>query len=206
MIENFKQELKCDCNLMWLMIQEMSIRCFCKLYGCNEGFIILVYSDCVCRIVVIYVCFYLEKEDYGDLVKKGCFYWMVLGVFVSKMVVCFLDDICVVMIDIVFKGLVKGNFWFFYDISGWYWYYMRFGMSFDLCISQWDVFVYIIVVKEQVMNYLWKDEVFFKINNMWIFDKIQVGFFLVKQIEEELDCVECCKLQWDYLIKIVEYE
>jgi hypothetical protein len=206
MTENSKKELKCDCNLMWSMIQEMSTKRLCKLHGRNEGSIIPVYSDRARRIAATYARFYLEKEDYGDPAKKGRFYWMALGAFASKTVACSLDDIRVVTIDTVFKGLAKGNLWLFYDISGWHWYYTRFGTSFDLCISQRDASAYITAVKEQVTNYPWKDEALSKINNMRTFDKIQAGFALVKQIEEESDRVERRKLQWDHLIKIAEHE
>lgn len=203
---NSKKEVKCDCNLMWSMIQEMSTKRLCKLHGRNEGSIIPVFSDRARRISATYARFYLEKEDYGDPAKKGRFYWMALGAFASKTVACSLDDIRVPLVDPVFKGLAKGNLWLFYDISGWHWYYTRFRDSFDQCVSYRDASKYIKPVKEQVANYPWKDEALHKISNMQKHDYIVQAFNLVKQIEATRPGGIQENLKYQHLIAIAKHE
>lgn len=60
--EKSSKELKCDCNLMWSLIQQMSTKRLCKLHGHNEGSIIPIYSDLARRISATYARFYLETQ------------------------------------------------------------------------------------------------------------------------------------------------
>ncbi|BEV17360.1 hypothetical protein HBDW_41480 [Herbaspirillum sp. DW155] len=205
-IENSKKELKCDCTLMWSMIQEMSTKRLCRLHGRNEGSIIPIYSDRARRISASYARFYLETEDYGDPTKKGRFYWMALGAFASKTVACSLDDGRVVIANPVFQGLAKGNLWLFYDISGWHWYYTRFHKSFDDCVRCRDASGYIKPVKDQVANYPWKDDALAKIKNMSICDYIISGFNLVKQIEASRPGSRQEELKMAHLLAIANHE
>lgn len=204
--ENSKKELKCDCNLMWSMIQEMSTKRLCRLHGRNEGSIIPIYSDRARRISASYARFYLETEDYGDPTKKGRFYWMALGAFASKTVACSLDDGRVVVANPVFQGLAKGNLWLFYDISGWHWYYTRFRNSFDDCVRCRDASAYIKPVKDQVVNYPWKDDALAKIKNMSKCDYIISGFNLVKQIEASRPGSRQEELKMAHLLAIANHE
>jgi hypothetical protein len=115
------KELKCDCNLMWSMVQQMGTKRLCTLHGRNEGSIIPVFSDRARRISATCALLSGDRRLWRP-VQKGRF-WMALGAFASKTVACSLDDLRVPIIDPVFKGLAKGNLWLFYDISGWHWYY-----------------------------------------------------------------------------------
>ncbi|MET0323286.1 MAG: hypothetical protein ABW069_21410, partial [Duganella sp.] len=183
--KNSKKVVECDCNMMWSIIQQMSTKRLCKITGKNQGSIIPVYSDRAKRIAATYARFYLETEEYGDVSKKGRFYWMALGAFASKTVACSLDDTRVAMIDTVFKGLAKGNLWLFYDISGWHWYYTRFPNSFDTCVKNRNASQYVKPVKDQVANYPWRDEALSKIKNMSGHNYIVTGFDFSKKIEIE---------------------
>jgi len=200
------KELKCDCNLMWSMVQQMSTKRLCTLHGRNEGSIIPVFSDRARRISATYARFYLETEDYGDPSKKGRFYWMALGAFASKTVACSLDDLRIPIIDPVFKGLAKGNLWLFYDISGWHWYYTRFRNSFDQCVSRRDASAYIKPVRDQVANYPWKDEALPKIANMHRHDYIVEAFDLVGQIESTRPGDDQERLKYQHLMAIANHE
>lgn len=99
--------------MMWSIVQQMSTKRLCDSTGKNEGTIIPVYRDRAERIAATYARLYLETEDYGDISKKGRFYWMALGAFASKTVACSLCDTRVALIGTVFKGLAKGNLWLF---------------------------------------------------------------------------------------------
>jgi len=205
-VANSRKEIHCDCNLMWSIIQQMSTKRLCSQSGRNEGSIIPAYSDRARRIAATYARFYLETEEYGDVSKKGRFYWMALGAFASKTVACSLDDPRVMMIDTVFKGLAKGNLWLFYDISGWHWYYTRFRDSFDQCVSCRDASAYIKPVKDQVANYPWKDDALLKIKNMHEHGYIVSGFALAKKIEAEGRPTQRAAQQLLHLLDIAQHE
>lgn len=205
-VANSRKEIHCDCNLMWSIIQQMSTKRLCSQSGRNEGSIIPAYSDRARRIAATYARFYLETEEYGDVSKKGRFYWMALGAFASKTVACSLDDPRVMMIDTVFKGLAKGNLWLFYDISGWHWYYTRFRDSFDQCVSCRDASAYIKSVKDQVANYPWKDDALLKIKNMHEHGYIVSGFALAKKIEAEGRPTQRAAQQLLHLLDIAQHE
>lgn len=205
-IANSRKEIQCDCNLMWSIIQQMITKRLCSQSGRNEGSIIPVYSDRARRIAATYARFYLETEKYGDVSKKGRFYWMALGAFASKTVACSLDDPRVALIDTVFRGLAKGNLWLFYDISGWHWYYTRFRDSFDQCVTCRDASAYIRPVREQVANYPWKDDALPKIKNMHQHSYIVSGFNLVREIESELRPRQRATKQLQHLLEIAQHE
>jgi len=202
------KELKCDCNVMWSLIQQMSTRRLCMSKGPNEGTFVFYASDRARRIAATYARFYLETEDFGDTKKKGRFYWMALGAFASKTVACSLDDVRVnnPVLSSVHEGLAKGNLWLFFDISGWHWYYTRFNGTFDTCVDQRDASRYVKPVQDQMKHYPWKNEALPKIMNMSRHAYISEGFNLVRKIETTSDTNKKAKLQFQHLMAIANHE
>lgn len=206
--EKSSKELHLDCNVMWSMIQQMSTERLCVKKGRYSGSFVFSSSDRARRIAATYAQIYLETDKYGDTNKKGRFYWMALGAFASKTVACSLDDPRVnnPIVSTVHEGLAKGNMWLFFDISGWHWYYTRFGASFDVCVVQRDASKYVKPVRDQMAHYPWKDEALPKIRNMHEHEYIVQAFSLSKEIETSNDDLERTKLQLQHLLAIANHE
>jgi len=202
------KELHLDCNVMWSMIQQMSTERLCVKKGPYSGSFVFYASDRARRIAATYAQIYLETDKYGDINKKGRFYWMALGAFASKTVACSLDDTRVnnPLLSTVHEGLAKGNMWLFFDISGWHWYYTRFDASFDVCVLQRDASKYVKPVKDQMEHYPWKDEALPKIRNMHEHSYIVTGFDIVKEIEGTHDIEARRRLQFEHLLAIANHE
>jgi len=111
-------------------------------YGVGDWTLLDSYWARARRIAATYARFFLEKEDGcksckdkdGNIIDlTGRFYWMGLGAFAVKTVLCMFDKwqikyVCVGLEDFtlntVYEGLGKGNFWLFQDVGGWHYLYL----------------------------------------------------------------------------------
>ena len=203
-------DVNCDCNTMWSMAQQFSTMRLCSHTGEFKGELISGYATRARRISATYARFYLEKEDGGDPEKKGRYYWMALGAFASKTVACTFDAWQVkgllLLTSTVWKGLGKGNFWLFCDISGWHWYHNMYPKSFDSCLSSRDSSKYVAPVQAQMKNLPWKEKALPIIENFAVSKEIKAGFAKVKEFEQEVSHKNRPKIQFDHLLEIANHE
>lgn len=181
-------EVKCDCNTIWSLVQQLSYMRLTKPITPTKGKILEDYTVRARRIAATYARFYLETEDGGDMEKKGRFYWMALGAFASKTVACVLESPMVyapILLNVpARRGLAKGNLWLFQDISAWHWYYSKYNGTFDMCLDSRNASEYHTMVKAQLRKLQWQDEALPTIKQMTVSKEIRQGFELVKVIEE----------------------
>jgi len=199
-------EINCDCKSMWSIVQQFSTVRLCELQGRGQGKILQAYSTRAKRIAATYARFYLETEDAGNPDFKGRHYWMALGAFASKTVACSLDMLRVVMLQTVFQGLAKGNFWLFADISGWHYYYNKYPQSFDLCVPKRDASEYLKPVQAQLNHYPWKDDALPKIKNMSGHKHIKIAFQKTREFEVEKNASKLPAIQMANLMAIADHE
>jgi hypothetical protein len=129
-------DVHCDCNTMWSMAQQFSTLRLCVETGDFRARLVKDFAVRARRIAATYARFYLELEEGGNPEYEGRYYWAALGAFASKTVACTLETWQVrtqaaVMSEKTRQGLGKGNFWLFFDISGWHWYHMRYPGTFE---------------------------------------------------------------------------
>lgn len=187
MTPNSCVEVKCDCNTIWSLVQQLSYLRLTKPITPTKGKILEDYTVRARRIAATYARFYLETEEGGDIAKKGRFYWMALGAFASKTVACVLESPMVyapILLNVpARRGLAKGNLWLFQDISAWHWYYSKYNSTFEMCLSSRDASKYHPTVKTQLSKLQWEDEALPTIKQMKVSKEIRQGFELVKVIE-----------------------
>jgi hypothetical protein len=204
-------DVKCDCNTMWSLAQQFSYLRLSDESGDFEATLVKDYAVRARRISATYARFYLELEDGGDAKKKGRFYWMALGAFASKTVACTLETWQVraqaaTVSAKTKEGLGKGNFWLFCDISGWHWYYCKYGNSFDMCMSSRNAQNYVSAVKEQVKKLPWNAQALPKIKQMAVSEHIKTGFAKVKEFETQTNSRRRSQVQLDHLLAIADHE
>mgnify|MGYP001594145469 CR=1 FL=1 len=204
-------EVKCDCNTMWSLVQQMSYLRLSTPTGEYKAKLVENYAVRARRIAGTYARFYLELEDGSEVGKKGRFYWMALGAFASKTVACTYEAWQVKAMSATIskttkEGLGKGNFWLFCDISAWHWYYIKYGNTFDQCLDSRNAANYVSAVKSQMNKLPWKTDALPKIKQMVVSKEIKAGFDLVKKIEQEGDIEERRKLQLNHLLAIADHE
>jgi hypothetical protein len=203
-------DVKCDCDTMWSIVQQLSYLRLSDETGEFKAALVDDYAVRARRISATYARFYLEQEEGGDLKKKGRFYWMALGAFASKTVACTLETWQVRTQAVAFKatqkGLGKGNFWLFSDISGWHWYYSKFPTSFETCVDSRNAASYVPKVKQQMAKLPWSGEALGKIKQMAVSPHIKTGFAKVKEFEAESDTTEKRSIQLKHLLAIADHE
>ncbi|HEY8101645.1 MAG TPA: hypothetical protein VIF82_12910 [Burkholderiaceae bacterium] len=204
-------EVKCDCNTMWSMAQQFSTLRLCDSTESYKATLINDYAVRARRIAATYARFYLEKEEGGDLTKKGRFYWMALGAFASKTVACTLEawqvkTMAATISKEVKDGLGKGNLWLFCDISGWHWYYSMYQSSFDMCLGSRNTDNYVKPVQEQMKRLPWKGNALPVIKNLQVSKEIKAGFAKVQEFETTSDAKKRPAIQFAHLLEIANHE
>jgi hypothetical protein len=204
-------DVKCDCNTMWSLAQQFSYLRLSDESGDFEATLVKDYAVRARRISATYARFYLELEDGGDAKKKGRFYWMALGAFASETVACTLETWQVraqaaTVSAKTKEGLGKGNFWLFCDISGWHWYYCKYGNSFDMCMGSRNAQNYVPMVKQQVAKLPWSAQALGKIKQMAVSAHIKTGFAKVKEFEGEANERRRPAIQMQHLLAIADHE
>jgi hypothetical protein len=203
-------DLHCDCNTMWSLAQQFSMRRLCIETGEHTGELLNDYAVRARRIAATYARFYLELEDGGDPSKRGRYYWMALGAFASKTVACTFEAWQVrtmtLITDSVWEGLGKGNLWLFCDISGWHWYHSMYRNSFAKCISERNSRRYIKQVKEQMESLPWTSKALPIIKHMAVSDHVREGFRLVDEFERTNDITKQRRIQLKHLMAIANHE
>ncbi|MFT3721039.1 DUF2515 family protein [Pseudorhodoferax sp.] len=203
-------DVKCDCNTMWSLVQQLSYLRLSQETGDFKATLVADPAVRARRIAATYARFYLEQEEGCDRQKKGRFYWMALGAFASKTVACTLElrrvRMQAMFTSKVKDGLSKGNLWLFCDISGWHWYYCKFSNSFDACFDSRNAGNYVPKVKAQLAKLPWSGEALPKINQMAMSASIKNGFEKIKDFEAEIDPVERWNIQFKHLMAIAEHE
>jgi hypothetical protein len=201
--------VQCDCNTMWSLAQEFS---YLRLSTATGDFTAKLVEDYVVRarrIAATYARFYLETEDGGDPDKKGRYYWMALGAFASKTVACMFEKWQIsaqrLLTEKTRRGLAKGNFWLFQDISTWHRYYSKYPGSFDMCLSSRNASQYVPAVKVQMGRLPWQSEVLPKIKQMQVSAAVKKGFAKVKEFEEASD-KRRPGIQLEHLLAIADHE
>jgi hypothetical protein len=203
-------DVKCNCNTMWSLAQQFSMKRLCVESGEHKGDLIEDYAVRARRIAATYARFYLELEEGGDDKHKGRYYWMALGAFASKTVACALDSFQIRMMTLatatVHEGLGKGNFWLFCDISGWHWYHNNYPSSFYECMPRRNANSYSAGVKRQMDELPWKTKSLATIKHFRPSSEITNAFNLVVEIENSTDQTERERLQLAHLMAIANHE
>lgn len=203
-------DVTCDCSILWSLAQQFSTTRLCVSTGEHSGDLLEDYAVRARRIAATYARFYLETEDGGDKKKIGRYYWMALGAFASKTVACTLEAWQVRLMFLatatVTEGLGKGNFWLFYDISGWHWYHNNFSSSFEKCMNERNTNTYSKKAKEETKKLPWNTHALPIISNMAPSEHIREGFRYVKEFEKTTDPENRRAIQYKHLIAIADHE
>lgn len=195
-----------DCDHMWSMAQQFAYARLCNKKDGNKIVLSPIYSTRAKRIAATYARFYLETEVGGNPKLKGRYYWMALGAFASKTVACSLDTTRVVLIDTVFKGLAKGNFWLFMDISCWHWYWNNYQSSFNTCQPMRGADKCVPEVQAVLAKMPWSADALPKIKNFKSNPNIEKGMALVDTFEKLTDKTKRPLIQFKHLIAIADHE
>lgn len=194
-----------DCDHMWSMAQQFVYARLCDKKEANKIVLNPTYSVRAKRIAATYARFYLETEVGGNPKLKGRYYWMAYGAFASKTVACSLDDNRVVMIDPVFKGLAKGNFWLFMDIAGWHWYWNNYKNSFNTCQLQRGADKCVPEVKTVLAKMPWAADALPKISQFKPNPHIEKGMGKVQEFETA-SAKSRPNIQWEHLMAVADHE
>lgn len=206
---NSRVKIDCNCDTMWSLAQQFSTIRLCTQTGERRGKLVRDYSVRARRIAATYARFYLETEDGGSVEKKGRYYWMALGAFASKTVACTFDAWQVKRMthidSTVWEGLGKGNFWLFFDISGWHWYRNMYPNSFDQCLKSRNTDNFVEKIKSQLSHLPWSKEALPIVNNLRVSKEIIAGFAEVKKYEQAVPARRA-DIQFRHLMAIANHE
>ncbi|MCD2518414.1 hypothetical protein LQ564_19110 [Massilia sp. G4R7] len=201
--------IDCNCNTMWSLAHQFSTIRLCTQTGERRGKLVRDYAVRARRISASYARFYLEIEDGGSPEKKGRYYWMALGAFASKTVACTFDAWQVKRMthvdSTVWEGLGKGNFWLFFDISGWHWYRNMYPSSFTQCLKSRNTDQLVGKIKSQLSYLPWSKEALPIINNLRVSNEIIAGFEEVTKYEQAAP-PRRADIQFKHLLAIANHE
>ncbi|MQR02557.1 DUF2515 family protein [Glaciimonas soli] len=201
-------DLQCSCSVMWSMGTLFSytrLSTYDKPH--DEYTLINDYSARARRIAATYARFYLEKEDFSDVNKKGRFYWMALGALASKTVACALESWQMGLApESVVESFGKGNFWLFIDIATTHWFWARDPKGFKQCAAERPkIDEFVPKIKDHMRQLPWYQDAMGKLHNLPITPEMFKAFDVIGEFENATK-IDKPAYQFKHLMLVAQHE